>query len=69
MLTPIFEFNTEDRLYTSLFGRESDIEVEDEELYDADDHHDGEPSREGTPDEENDVFREDEDNLSIAECF
>lgn len=70
MLTAIYYINAENWLISTLFGRESDIEVEDDEFYDDEEEDDQyEPSRESTPDEENDVFREDDENMAIAECF
>jgi hypothetical protein len=79
MLAAIYYINTENwnnhillgngLVGNSLVGRESDIEVEDEEFYDDFEDDDDEPERESTPNEDSDVFREDDENMTIAECF
>jgi hypothetical protein len=43
--------------------KEDDIEFEDEET------EENEKDREKTPDLNEDIFREDEESLSMAECF
>lgn len=69
MLAAIYNINTENWNINTLFGRESDIEVEDDEFYDDFEDEDDESERESTPNEDSDVFREDDENMTIAECF
>jgi len=45
--------------------KEDDVEVEDDET----DEDEAEIRKEKTPDLHEDIFREDEESLSIAECF
>jgi len=70
MLAAIFNITNENWTINSLLGRDGDVEIEDdanEEDYDEEDE--DEEETEKVPSENSDIFRDDEENLTISECF
>ena len=71
MLAAIFNINSENWTINSLLGRDGDVEIEEESSEDeeTEDDEDEEIEKVSTPAENSDIFREDEENLTISECF
>ncbi len=79
MLAAIFNINSENWTINSLLSgevvsRDSDVEIEDdaneeEDEFEEDDEEENESEAKNTPDENSDIFRKDEENLTISECF
>lgn len=74
MLAAIFNNTDEWTIDCFLGGRENDQEVEDDdeiedEEDEEDDEEDGKTGKQKMPEESGDIFRDEDENLSIAECF
>ncbi len=76
---PASIFNNGNEAWEGILLKQDDVEIEDDDMFDNEDeseteeeenNEENEPAESpGSPEDDADVFRPDEENLAVSECF